>query len=459
MAGIGFSLRKILSRESLSRTAAAYTVSGIISGGPWLIAIVGLVVLSAIVHAIPGYDVAIAQFQISVTYLIVFSLIFSGPAGNSFSRYAADQLFLNRPTYVISNLNGLMLIITATGGLCSFLYVLFLFPEQNIVYRFLLMGNFIVLTNIWVVITLLTAIKDYKIILKVFCFSYLVIVCLAYLLQDYGLNAFVFSFLIGQIAMLFLLLVAVYLEFPTNSIIEFHFLKKNEMFKVLIFSGFFFNLALWVDKFFFWYGASTSYQVIGPFRASWFYDLPILLAYLCLLPGMAVFLLLMETNFASYYTNFDDAIRCGKSFSYIKGAGDQMIGYAMDVIYSIVKIQAMTIILVFQFGEKILSLLHVSNLYYNVLYVAVIGTSLQVILTAIISILYHMDRRWDVLVLSFLFFILNLIFTPLSIYWGPFYYGFGFTIALMVVSTYGMYLLNEEFTDLEYKVIMLREQE
>lgn len=101
------------------------------------------------------------------------------------------------------------------------------------------MGSFVVLSNIWVVITLLTALKDYTIILKAFSLSYSIIVLLAYWLRHHGLDAFLFSFLIGQMVLLLNLLIVLYKEYPTNSIIDFHFMKKGSMYKLLIFSGLF----------------------------------------------------------------------------------------------------------------------------------------------------------------------------------------------------------------------------
>ena len=456
MAGIGFSLRKILKRDSITRVLAAYTVAGIISGGPWLISILGIVILAITIAVIPEYYLEISQFKISITYLVATSFMYSGLAGNSFSRYVADQLYLNKPTYVISNLNGLMLILTAIGGFLSFLFVLFFFPQQSIFFRFFFMGSFVVLSNIWVVISLLTGLRDYRVILFAFFLSYSLIIGLAYGLRRYGLDAYMFSFLVGQILLLLILIIAIYKEYPTNSIIDFDFLKKDRMFKVLIYSGLLFNMAIWVDKFVFWFNPTTSYTVIGPLRASWIYDLPIFLAYICSLPGMAVFLLLTETNFAEYYDNFHESIRRGKSMSYIKMTGEQMVGYAFNVINSVVKIQAIVIIVIFQFGIDILKILNVSVLSNNLLYIAVVGTSFQVILLAIVNILYYMNRLMDVFLLALVFFMLNLLLTIASIYLGPFYYGFGFTLALVITCTYGMHLLNREFTDLEYKVIMLR---
>ena len=456
MAGIGFSLRKILSHDSLSRTFTAYTVAGIISGGPLLISILGIVIISITIAVIPAYHQSITQFQISITYLVAASLIFSGFTGNAFSRFISDQLYLNKHYNVIPNLNGIMFVNSSIAGLLSLFFVLFLFPQQSLCFRFCFMGSFVVLSNIWVFISLLTGLKDYKIILGAFFISYTIIVILAYLLRGYGLSAFMFSFLVGQVVLLLILMIAIYKEYPTNSIIAFDFMKKDGMFKILIFSGLFFYLAVWVDKFIFWYNPNTSYAVIGPLRGSWIYDLPIFIAYLCSLPGMAVFLLLMETNFADYYEHFNDSIRRGKSLSYIKITGEQMINYALNVISSIVKIQAITIIIVFQFGQKILALLNISILSNNLLLIAVVGTSFQVIFLAIMNILYYMDRLWDVFLLTVVFFVLNLVLTLSSIYLGPFYYGFGFTLSLVLTCTYGMYLLNEEFNDLEYKVIMLR---
>ena len=456
MAGIGFSLRKILNHDSLARAMAAYTVAGIISGGPWLVSILGILILALLVSIIPEYHQAIAQFKVSVTYLTASSLILSGFAGNSFCRYVADQLFLNKIASVIGNLSGMILLISAVTGCLSFLFVLLFFPEQSILYRFLFMGSFVVLCNIWVVISLLTGLKDYKLILAAFFSGYGITVAMGYLLRDFGLDAYMLAYFIGQIVLIVILLIALYRQHPTDLPITFHFLKKNKMSNILILSGFFFNFGIWVDKFVFWFSPETSYAVIGPLRASALYDLPIFIAYLFSLPGMAVFLLLMETNFADYYLRYHEAIRRGKSLSYIKMTGEQMVNYAMNVIYSIVKIQAITIIIVFQFGKNILALLNISVLHDHLSFIAIIGTSLQVVFLSIINILYYMDKLQDAMVLSVLFFILNLLLTLISLYLGPLYYGLGFTCALMVTCVYGIYMINDEFTDLEYKSIMMR---
>jgi hypothetical protein len=85
MAGIGFELRKMLKRDSLLGLLRAYTYAGIISSGPWILSIVGILLIGilSLPFVIPGS--LITQFQVSVTYLIAVSLILTGPMQLAFT--------------------------------------------------------------------------------------------------------------------------------------------------------------------------------------------------------------------------------------------------------------------------------------------------------------------------------------------------------------------------------------
>jgi hypothetical protein len=45
MAGIGFELRKLLKRDSLLGVMQAYAYAGIISSGPWVLSIIGILII------------------------------------------------------------------------------------------------------------------------------------------------------------------------------------------------------------------------------------------------------------------------------------------------------------------------------------------------------------------------------------------------------------------------------
>ena len=79
----------------------------------------------------------------------------------------------------------------------------------------------------------------------------------------------------------------------------------------LIASGVIYNIAIWADKILFWYFPATGQRIVGPLHASLIYDLPVFLAYLSIIPGMAIFLVRIETDFVEYYDKFYDAVRSG----------------------------------------------------------------------------------------------------------------------------------------------------
>ena len=70
MAGIGFELRKILRKDTLFGVLRAYAYAGVISSGSWILSIIGILLIGilSLPFVIPG--VQVAQFQVSVTYLI-----------------------------------------------------------------------------------------------------------------------------------------------------------------------------------------------------------------------------------------------------------------------------------------------------------------------------------------------------------------------------------------------------
>jgi uncharacterized membrane protein len=60
------------------------------------------------------------------------------------------------------------------------------------------------------------------------------------------------------------------------------------------------------------------------------------------------------------------------------------------------------------------------------------------------------------LLLTALFTLLNLAFTLFSIQMGPYYYGYGFALSLMVTIAIGMALLDHDLGKLEYETFMLQ---
>jgi uncharacterized membrane protein len=220
--------------------------------------------------------------------------------------------------------------------------------------------------------------------------------------------------------------------------------------------GFLFNLGIWLDKIMFWF-SETGQDVIGPLRASVIYDIPVFISYLCIIPGMAVFLLRLESDFVEHSNDYYGATRSGGTLDEIRRLRDEMVGSARMALYEILKIQIIVILLIFAFGEPLLRAIGISTLYMPLLQVDVIAASLQVLFLGVLNIFFYLDRRRTVLKLTALFVVLNGSFTALTLEVGPNSYGYGFAGSLLAVTLISVYILNFCFDKLEYETYMLQE--
>jgi uncharacterized membrane protein len=456
MAGIGFELRKILDRDSLLSLIQAYIYAGIISSGAWLLSIIGILVIGVYSLAVVVPNFLVAQFQVSVTYLIAISLCLTGFFQLAFTRFTADRLFEERSDFILPNFGGLMLITTVASGLLGILAIFTLFPTQNLIYRILMLSGFIVMGNIWMATIFLSGMRHYRVILIMFAVGYSTSVFLSVALRHFGLEGLLAGFVFGQFVLLIGMLTLILYYYPSNSFISFSFLTKKHLYLTLVFVGFFYNLGIWIDKFIFWFYPETSIQVIGALRASPIYDVPIFLSYVFIAPGMAIFLMRMETEFVDYYNRYYAAVRSGGTLDYIENMRYEMIYTVRRGIFQIINIQIIVAVGVLVAGSHMLTWLGISTLYLPLLFVNLVSVGLQVVFLSILNVFFYLDRRWITLILTALFTVLNALFTTLTIWAGPEFYGYGFSLALLSVVMLGFYLLNKVFNSLEYDTFMLQ---
>jgi len=91
------------------------------------------------------------------------------------------------------------------------------------------------------------------------------------------------------------------------------------------------------------------------------------------------------------------------------------------------------------------------------LYVDLVGVSLQVLVMAILNVMFYLDKRHQALALVTCIVITNYVFTQISIYLGPAFYGYGFTLAMLTTTLMGLVQLNGQFKNLEYQTFMLQD--
>jgi uncharacterized membrane protein len=455
MAGIGFELRRILARDTYTSTLQAYLYAGVISSGPWVLSIISVMLVGMLSTSVRVPEAMVRQFLITVTYLMASSLIITGGLQLFFTRFVSDRLFEKRYQDILPNLLGILLLVTLGAAGLGIVVLATLF-DQPLSYRLLVLANFVVLCNLWLVIIFLSGMKAYHRILLVMVLGYSLMLLCAWLLRGFELAGLLLALLIGHASLLFLFLYDILREYQGDRLVAFDFLDRRQIFLSLLFTGLFYNLGVWVDKFIFWFNPGTSHAVVGPLRASLLYDLPIFLAYLAIIPGMAVFLVRIETDFAQWYERLFSAIRGGETLQHIGQLKNEMTFSIRQGLLEIAKVQGVTVVLLYLFAPNLLDWLGISSYYLPLFYVDLVGVSLQVVYMALLNVFFYLDKRAIVLQLCALFLVLNTALTTLSLYLSPSFFGYGFTFAVLICVLVGLQRLSTTLDDLEYETFMGR---
>lgn len=456
MAGIGFELRKVLKNDNLHSLLQAYTLAAVLGSGPWILSMVGIVVIGLLSYSVAGPDSILTQYQASIKYVIALSLIFTGAFQLAFTRFTADRLYERKTGTIVPNLHAVSLTVTTIGGVLGIVCVALFFPHQSVTYRILLVSSFVVVSNIWIATVFLAGLKQYKEIVWLYTIGYGVTFVSSLLLRSGGLEGLMAGFVVGQGVLLAGMLALIFRAFPSNYFISFECFKARNAYPTLIFIGLFYNLGVWIDKLIFWHTPSLGQNIIGILNASLIYDLPAFLAYLSIIPGMAVFLLRMETDFVEHYEAFYDTVRAGGTLRQIQQHRDNMVKTIQTGIIELIKVQTITTLILFLVGETLLTSMDISALNLPLLYVRLIGAGLHVLFLAVLNVFFYLDKRWVALGLCVSLATMNAVFTQISVYLGPTFYGYGFAIALMIVVLSGMWILSHKLNRLEYETFMLQ---
>ncbi len=455
MAGIGFELKKILKKGRLTSIILTVGYSTALSSGPWIISILGIILSAFLTIPFIEDRSIIMKFHISITYAIAISLIISSPFQLLFTRYVADRLFEKKYHKILPNFLGAILINISLGLIISS-FLFFFFQELDFLYRLFFVCTTMVLCGFWISTTLLTSFKNYKYIFLSFIVGYGTTLSLIPSMCKYALAGLMFSFLLGQTIIFLMLTGYIIYVHPSDNILEFDFFNTNMVYPSLALIGLFYNLGVWADKFIFWFSPLTGKQVIGPFRASVVYDIPIFLAYLAIAPGMGIFFLKLEGEFSDYYDKYYRSVVGRDSLYKIYILAMEMVNSARTIILDVLRVQGIASIGIFLFETSLFKIFKLSLLYIPLFNVLLTGTFVQLVFLSVLGLLFYFDLRKYALAISVIFFVLNSVLSFISIRLGPYFYGYGFTLSLILSSGVGIILLRRFMHEIHYRTYMLQ---
>jgi uncharacterized membrane protein len=448
MAGIGFELTKILRKRSYGALAKAYTYAGVVGNGPWLIAVLCLGALGVLMARFES-QANIRLFFVSISFVYALTLILTGPVQVIVTRFAADKMFLGQnkvifPTFVatLSWTCG----VSAVVGLALFVG----FVPGPMLFRLSAALLMVLVSGMWVTGIFLTVLKNYSAVLIAFAAGFLWSLVAATAGAYFNAGLAMFGLAFGHALLLGLLFRAVFLEVGEKNLDGESLLPYFGKYWDLALGGLLYNVGIWGDKLLFWWVDPGAEHVGGILYAAPVYDKVVYFSLLTIVPGMAVFLLKLETEFAAQSQLFIQHVLRKGTLAQILEYQREMIRSLRDGFTLLLKVQGLCTGLLLLCTNQILPALGLGAVQSGVFQVSLLGVFLLVIMLSLMTVLYYLDKRRDAMVAAGLFASLNIVFTLMTIQAGQEWHGFGFLLAIATAVGYSMGRVNKHLRNLDY---------
>ena len=450
MAGIGFELRRLANRRDYTGQMQAYASAAVVSAGPWIISILSLMLLTWLLDPVlPGDEVRL--FTSSITHVYAFALVLTGPVQLVLTRYTADCFSVKMRKGVFPSLMGALLLTSVVMMVAGGWFFLTQVPAPP-VFQAAAAALLVHVAAIFIVSTYLSALRHYTRIVLAFFTGYAVGVLAAYALSwEYGVTGAMLGFLAGHVVLTGMLIVFVYREFGKGSGSRFEFLKAFRRYPDLMWCGLCYNLAIWIDKFLFWWFSQSNMQISGALHAAPDYDLAIYLSLLSIAPGMAVFFLQVETAFAERYHEFFDAVKDGRPLREITAARRGIIHSLREGFVKLLKVQGLTTVILVVFADQLTGWFHLGFVQTGIFRITLFGALLLVMFLSAITVLFYFDDRRGALWCALVFLLGNAGLSIVTLRENEAWYGFGFVSAAGVALFLAAMRVNRHLEELEYR--------
>lgn len=452
MAGIGFRLQKLLVEEIYLSVFQGFFCALVITSGPWLIMVISLAVLSVFTGFILSPENRLL-FNILLVHISVITIITTGSLQLFFTRVFSDKMYTKErdelPNVIMTNLTMTMAILLIL--VLPFFLMPTTFPP-NITFPVKILTFCLVFTLniIWVLMNYISASDEFLGFIKHYIVGSVLSVGLGGGLgYFFDFSGFFFGFFMGQAyiaCVLFYLIIKVF-GFPSR--LHFTLISKTPEYRILLFSGFFLYMGMWVDKFIYWYGSSGR-SLTPVFYYNPGYNDIFFVAFLLTTPIMAIFFISMETSFYKSYYAYHETHLATATLEKLNECCEDVKRTVKSSLLNLVQIQGMIIVLGVIFSKKILGVLGLSLCLSGLFNVILVGVFFHMLTLIVCILLFYFDLRRETMIIYLSFFCLNGLLTLLFIYAGEAYSGFGYLISSILVFVYSLWKLRVNLGKLNF---------
>ena len=450
MAGIGFVLQKLASKDDLVGIFRAYFHSAMASSGPWLFTVLALGSIT-IFFGQQGLfgNSDLLNFRIIIIYNLAFSLVLSAPIYMVVTRYLADRIHVhdvsNTPSVMIGSIVLLYIIQTPFVGWFYLFYV-----DLPFVLRVSAIVNVYMITTVWLLGVFITALKDYNSVTRAFLFGMIVAVLAAWIWKEYhGSAGMINGFTLGLTVVAFSLISKISAEYSYQLHKPFAMMPWFRKYWELAVAGVAYNAAIWVDKWIMWF-APEAVVLSSKMRMYPEYDSAMFLAYLTIVPAMAVFIFSIETNFFTRYQRYYEDILGHMPLKRIRQNHKAIIDSILSSARNFIVVQGLFCFLAIVLAAQIFELLNISFLQIGIFRLGVLGAFFHVMMLFELIILSYFDDRKSAMWLQIFFLVSNILLTLWSLSKGFNFYGYGYFLSSLLSFLFTSLVLFSHTRKLTY---------
>jgi len=454
MAGIGFTLQNMLKGDTYGAAVKAHFYSVLICAGPWLMSILTLFCLSVFSPSnIDQFE--LDYFRNIIVYIFAFSLIATGPFQLTVTRHLADKIYLKEGEALIPAFLATCAVVLVIQTTTAFAFMML--TPADFALKVLVTMVYSTVSLLWLIMLFLTALKDYKPIAIAYLIgSVLAIVLSVWLGSIYQIHGYFMGYLVGHLFIVVMLTGRIFIEMESTRTFDgevFSFVIQN---KTLLLIGLIYNLAIWIDKFVFWFSPNTMRETSKLLFATPLYDSAVFIAYLTIIPALSIFMIHIETDFYVHYKNFYAGIIEKNTYSAMRNVKAKMTKSLRASVASLIKYQGLISLVTITFAPEIAGVLNLQPIQIPIFRIAVAGAFLHsLFLITMIVILYYDFKRLALLVVT-CFFITNGLFTAFTTGLELIFWGYGYLAAAGVSLMFAFYALDFKLKRLEYITFALQ---
>jgi uncharacterized membrane protein len=454
LAGIGFELKKVFKKNSVVSKILGASYAATITIGPLILIIVTLFLM----YAFLGYSsIAFVTQDLlasTILYVFIFALCTTGPFNAVISRYISDKIYENSEEDILPCYYTVLTVNTVFSALIGIGFCLYEYFVGNVEIWFVFASfcMYITLVMVFINMTFILALKEYRRIILSFVFGLLVSLILGLtLVKLVGVRielAIVVSFAVGFLIIGFCLFGIIRNFFKVNS------RKYTEVFgyfKIhwrLLLSNLFYTLGLYCHNFVFW---NTALRVVvaESFVSAPVYDMATCIAMFINISTSVIFIVAVETNFHDAYQEFCQAIIGGTGEDVYYAKREMFRAIKNGLVFTI-QLQLIFTISLFFLALFALPFLSITGLITSILPTLTVGYFLLFIMYDMIIFIYYFNVYNKAVITSALFLGITLVGSIFSSMLTPALYGLGVLLGALAGFLYAFFAIKNIEKKLEY---------